>query len=79
MPRRFYFKFGAPIETRGLYESGFSKDDAAVSRLYAEVREEVEESIDWLLRRRGEDPFENTLQRVVWERATGEQAPTFRP
>ena len=79
VPRRFYFKFATPIETAGLYESGFSKDDAAVSRLYAEVREEVEESIDWLLRRRGEDPFENTLQRVVWERATGEQAPTFRP
>lgn len=26
-PQRFYFKFGKPVTTKGLYEAGFMKDE----------------------------------------------------
>lgn len=95
MPQRYYFKFGKPIFTEGLGlgksalgtkkksdASSSEKDDdtdAAVLATYKETQESVEDGIDWLLRRRGEDPFGDTPQRVVWEQAAGKQAPTFTP
>jgi hypothetical protein len=48
--------------------------------MYDEVRGDVEEGIEWLLRRRGEDPFQDTLFRTLYEVASkGKQAPTFNP
>ena len=70
-PQRFYFKFGKPVTTAGLYDEGFMKDDEAVQAMYDDVRGDVEDGIDWLLRRRGEDPFRDTGFRQekggVWE------------
>uniref|UniRef100_A0A7S0SGW0 Phospholipid/glycerol acyltransferase domain-containing protein n=1 Tax=Mantoniella antarctica TaxID=81844 RepID=A0A7S0SGW0_9CHLO len=79
-PQRFYFKFGKPVGTAGLYKEGFMKDDVAVQAMYDDVRGEVEGGIDWLLRRRGEDPFGDTGFRTLYEAASGgKQAPTFNP
>jgi hypothetical protein len=39
----------------------------------------VEDGIDWLLVKRSEDPFLDTPGRVIWEAASGKQAPTFTP
>ena len=79
-PQRYYFKFGRPIETAGLHAEGFSKDEEKVRAMYGDVRREVEDGIDWLLRKRTEDPFGDTLTRGVWEAASGgKQAPTFNP
>lgn len=48
--------------------------------MYDEVKGDVEEGIDWLLRRRREDPFRDTGFRVFYETASGgKQAPTFNP
>lgn len=48
--------------------------------MYDEVRGEVEDGIDWLLRRRGEDPFRDTGFRTLYEAASGgKQAPSFNP
>jgi len=58
-------------------------DDACeplLRAMYDEVRGDVEEGIEWLLRRRGEDPFQDTLFRTLYEVASkGKQAPTFNP
>ena len=78
-PKRYYFKFGAPISTAGLRDAGVDKDEEKVRALYARVRGDVEDGVDWLLRKRGEDPFEDTLKRAVWEAASGKRAPTFKP
>ena len=53
-PRRYYFKFGA-LYTGGLRETGFADDDEAVQAMYDGVKADVEEGIDWLLRRRRDD------------------------
>ena len=76
-PRRYYFKFGAPVPTAGLRETGFADDDEAVQAMYDGVKADVEEGIDWLLRRRRDDPFGDTAYRVLYEAASGKPAGTF--
>jgi len=50
-----------------------------VDETYAACRASVEDGIDWLLVKRSEDPFGDTPGRVIWEAASGKQAPTFTP
>ena len=57
IPERFYYKFGKPITTEGLYKSGFSKSDDDVQAMYEAVKSELEDNIEYLLRRRADDPF----------------------
>ena len=79
-PQRYYFKFGKPVDTDGLYQGGFLDNDEEVRAMYDEVRRDVEDGIDWLLRRRSEDPFRDTALRTLYETAQGgKQAPTFNP
>jgi hypothetical protein len=75
IPERFYFKFGAPIRTAGAVDVD---DAAAVAAAYASCKSEVEDGIEWLLRKRAEDPFRDTPGRILWEQSAGKQAPTFR-
>jgi len=79
IPQRFYYKFGKPITTAGLHKSGFSKNDDDVQAMYETVKSELEDNIDYLLRRRADDPFKDTGTRMIYEAATGKQAPTFNP
>ena len=83
VPERYYFKFGKPIYTDELFSEKKKLDEAAEARLvdetYAACRAGVEDGIDWLLVRRSEDPFGDTPGRVIWEAASGKQAPTFTP
>ena len=76
-PRRYYFKFGAPVYTAGLRATGFAEDDEAVQAMYDGVKADVEDGVDWLLRRRREDPFGDTAYRVLYEAASGKPAGTF--
>jgi hypothetical protein len=76
-PQRYYFKFGTPISTAGLKESGFGDDEAKVQEMYDGIKADVEDGVDWLLRRRGEDPFKDTAYRVLYETASGKPAGTF--
>ena len=76
-PRRYYFKFCEPVPTAGLAETGFAEDEEAVRAMYDGVRADVEEGIDWLLRRRRDDPFGDTAYRVMYEAASGKPAGTF--
>jgi len=57
IPQRFYYKFGKPITTEGLYKTGFSKNDDDVQAMYETVKSELEDNIEYLLRRRADDPF----------------------
>ena len=75
VPGRYYFLFGAPIETRGVDPS----DKAACAALYASVRAELEGCIDYLLEKRKHDPWEAALPRVAVEASWdfAKQAPSF--
>jgi len=73
-PRRMYFLFQKPIATR----KEDMEDRARVEELYAEVKGSVEGGLEYLLRRRAEDPYENFQKRVFYEAASGGRpAPTF--
>ena len=60
IPQRFYYKFGKPITTEGLYKTGLSKNDDDVQAMYETVKSELEDNIEYLLRRRADDPFKDT-------------------
>jgi len=66
-----------------LYENTPTMCDACeplLRAMYDGVKEDVEDGIEWLLRRRKEDPFGDTVFRTLYEVASGgKQAPTFNP
>lgn len=77
-PARLYFKFGKPIVTAGRQEELSGKEE--VQALYDEIRREVEGGIEYLLRKREEDPYKEAAWRLLFESAwQGRRAPTFRP
>jgi pimeloyl-ACP methyl ester carboxylesterase/1-acyl-sn-glycerol-3-phosphate acyltransferase len=73
-PARFYFRFGMPRRC-----AGTADDPEAVAALYAAVRGDVEDGIEYLLRKRREDPFADLAPRMLFEAAAGRPAPSFRP
>lgn len=80
VPQRFYFRFGDPIETRGL--RGQHEDDEACFAVREMARAEVEKGIDFLLDERRRDPERAILPRLVrqlWRRPGrrfGSRSPT---
>eukprot|EP00232_Nephroselmis_pyriformis_P021879 CAMPEP_0182856028 /NCGR_PEP_ID=MMETSP0034_2-20130328/2193_1 /TAXON_ID=156128 /ORGANISM="Nephroselmis pyriformis, Strain CCMP717" /LENGTH=728 /DNA_ID=CAMNT_0024987063 /DNA_START=30 /DNA_END=2216 /DNA_ORIENTATION=- len=76
VPNRFYFLLGEPIKT----EKADLEDPARVDALYKEVKGSLEGGIDYLLRKRKDDPYGDFLMRMLYESTWGgEQAPTFKP
>lgn len=77
-PARMYFRFGKPIYTAGRKEELSEK--AAAKELYDDIRNDVEGGIQYLLKKREEDPFKDLSWRLLFEGAwRGRRAPTFRP
>ena len=73
-PRRMYFLFQKPISTT----PEDLQDRARCEELYVQVKSEVEGGLEYLLRRRKEDEYEDFGKRVFYEAVRGgKQAPTF--
>ena len=73
-PRRMYFLFQKPIQT-GPEDL---EDRARVEELYCQVKADVEGGLQYLLRMRKEDPYEDFGKRVAYEALRmGKQAPSF--
>jgi hypothetical protein len=77
VPRRFYFLFGAPIET----SPELAADRAACQEVYRGAKAAVEGGLGYLLRRRESDPYRELLPRLLYEASWGgkRQAPSFEP
>ena len=75
VPGRYYFLFGAPIDTRGVDAT----DREACAALYTSVQAELESSIRFLLEKRDQDPYEPVLPRAAVEASWNftQQVPTF--
>ena len=74
-PSRLYFLFHRPIEV----EEGAERDRERCEEVYRQVKGEVGEGLQTLLRRRKEDPYADFGKRVVWETVNGgKQAPTYK-
>lgn len=78
MPGRFYYLFGKPIKTKG--KEQILKDKQNASQVYLKIKSEVENSIDYLLKKREEDPYRNLIDRTLYKAIyASSDAPTFEP
>ena len=81
IPGRFYYQFGKPIRTKGM--ENMLKDKEAASQLYLQIKSEVEHNLDYLLKKREEDPYRNFIDRKLYQAlyppAETDQTPTFKP
>ncbi|KAI5054984.1 hypothetical protein GOP47_0030129 [Adiantum capillus-veneris] len=77
-PGRIYFLFGKPFPTAGRKEL---ENKAAADIVYAEMKAEVQNCLNYLLKKREEDPYRAFLPRFLYESLWGEdwQAHTFDP
>ena len=75
IPERFYFRFMAPIDLSDIDLD----DEESVKAVYANVKNEVATGIEYLREKRAADPFKDIGPRLLYERATSTQAPTFVP
>jgi 1-acyl-sn-glycerol-3-phosphate acyltransferase len=62
-PERFYFRFGAPIETAGF--AGREEDEATCRALRARVANSIEHGIRVLLEERDRDPYRHVPARAL--------------
>ncbi|KAH7282002.1 hypothetical protein KP509_35G007500 [Ceratopteris richardii] len=79
VPGRFYFRFGKPFRTSGR-ETELQNKEIAGS-VYRQIKDEVEQCLNYLLRKREEDPYRSLFPRLFYESLWGEewQASTFDP
>ncbi|CAL0302252.1 unnamed protein product [Lupinus luteus] len=80
IPGRFYYLFGKPVKTEGM--DNLLKDKDAANKLYLEIKSQVKENIDYLLKKREEDPYRNLINRKIYETfnpSETDQTPTFKP
>ncbi|KAF2287917.1 hypothetical protein GH714_003204 [Hevea brasiliensis] len=64
LPGRFYFLFGKPIETKGKEE--LLKDRNYANELYLQVKSEIKHNMDYLLKKREEDPYRSIIDRTLY-------------
>ena len=73
MPKRNYFVFGKPIDTKEINH----RDKTECEKVYRQAEAEVRRGLDDILRARERDPFKETPKRLAYERLIGKKAPTF--
>ncbi|KAJ7978061.1 Acyltransferase-like protein, chloroplastic [Quillaja saponaria] len=79
IPGRFYYLFGKPIQTKGREE--FLKDKDNANQLYLQIKSEVERNLNYLIKKREQDPYRSIINRKVYEAiyGTSDDIPTFEP
>ncbi|KAE9593644.1 hypothetical protein Lal_00036314 [Lupinus albus] len=80
IPGRFYYLFGKPIRTKGM--ENMLKDKEVANKLYLNIKSQVKENIDYLIKKREEDPYRNLINRKIYEAlypSKNDQTPTFKP
>jgi hypothetical protein len=58
------------------------KDKENANQLYLQIKSEVEQNLDYLIKKREEDPYRNIIGRKIYEAlypSETEHAPTFKP
>lgn len=76
VPGRFYYLFGKPIQTKGREVSLKDKENA--NELYLHIKSQVERCLDYLLKKREEDPYRNIIDRTAYRAVYGDEVPTFK-
>lgn len=80
VPGRFYCLFGKPIRTKGM--ENILKDKENANQLYLQIKSQVESNLDYLIKKREEDPYRNLIDRKIYQTfypSENDQTPTFNP
>ncbi|CAO2837150.1 unnamed protein product [Amaranthus hypochondriacus] len=79
IPGRFYYLFGKPIDTLGKEE--LLKDRESAQELYMQIKSEVASSIDYLLKKREQDPYRSIIDRSMYRllSSPAQDVPSFTP
>ncbi|XP_004494663.1 phytyl ester synthase 1, chloroplastic [Cicer arietinum] len=80
IPGRFYYLFGKPIRMKGM--ENLVKDKENANNLYLKIKSEVEHNIDYLIKKREEDPYRNLIDRKLYQAlypSETDQTPAFKP
>lgn len=77
IPGRFYFLFGKPIHTKGRQDLVTDREKAR--ELYLQVKSVVQNNMNYLLKKREEDPYRGIIDRTAYKAfsATSDDVPTF--
>lgn len=71
---RFYSSFGRPVDLLGLDP----RDRVSCNRVYGEIRDAVNQEIQWLLEMRTKDPYRDFMRRAFYERFASKDDSTRR-
>lgn len=79
VPGRLYYLFGKPIQTKG--KKSMLKDREKAKELYLDIKSQVEDNMEYLIRKREEDPYRSILNRTAYHllKAPLDRVPTFDP
>ncbi|XP_056697982.1 phytyl ester synthase 1, chloroplastic isoform X2 [Spinacia oleracea] len=79
IPGRVYYLFGKPIETQGKEE--LLKDKKSAEELYMQIKSEVESNLDYLLKKREDDPYRSIVDRTIYRLLStpAHDVPSFTP
>ncbi|XP_061348422.1 phytyl ester synthase 1, chloroplastic [Gastrolobium bilobum] len=80
IPGRLYYLFGKPIRTKGMEK--MLKDKENAKQLYLQIKSEVEGNIDYLIKKREEDPYRNLIDRKIYQAFYPpeiDHTPAFKP
>lgn len=81
LPGRFYYLFGKPIRTKGMDK--MLKDRESANQMYLQIKSEVECNLNYLLKKREEDPYRNYIDRrlsqILSPPETADPNPSFKP
>ncbi|KAK7337858.1 hypothetical protein VNO77_18446 [Canavalia gladiata] len=80
VPGRFYYLFGKPLRTKGMDK--MLKDREIASQMYLQIKSEVERNLQYLIKKREEDPFRNFIDRKMYQTfypPETDPTPTFKP
>ncbi|KAG4913982.1 hypothetical protein AAZX31_19G226600 [Glycine max] len=80
IPGRFYFLFGKPIRTKGMDK--MLKDRESANQMYLQIKSEVEHNLNYLIKKREEDPYRNFIDRKMYQifyPPETDSTPSFNP
>ncbi|KAK4797688.1 hypothetical protein SAY86_030014 [Trapa natans] len=80
IPGRMYYLFGKPVKTHG-WETILKSDKECARELYLQIKHEVEHCLDYLLKKRQEDPYRNIFDRMAYHirHSPPPEIPGFQP
>lgn len=77
LPGRYYFLYGKPIRTKG--REKMLKDKRNAEQMYQQVQSEVKNCLNYLIKKREEDPYRNLIDRKLYQAIYPSEPPAFDP